>query len=349
MAGLKKNTKKLVGKIKNKAEEMTAKRVEKAWESPTVTRMLKPLTGIYIKGFYIKERLVKPYKASIPVICVGNLTVGGNGKTPLAVTIAKLAKDKGLKPFFLTRGYKGELQTVIITTKSLYSANQVGDEPLLLAREAPVVVDGDRARGAELAEKKGAGFIIMDDGFQNTSLAKDKTILVFDGKTGIGNGNVLPAGPLREPFDEGINKASAAVIVGDDLCGITSKIKEIRPDIPLFQAALIPDKEAVGALQGKDVLAFSGIGKPDKFFTMLQEYGVNAKEKVVFPDHHFYTEDELSDLLERAKSGNLLITTTEKDAVKLPALFSQYVKTIPVTLTVTDNDKAAFESFLDLK
>ena len=345
--------KEILQKYKAKLTLQGEKTLKNAWESARAVKMLSPISTVYAKIAEVKSRIVIPYDADIPVICAGNLTLGGAGKTPLAIWLVEHFKAKGMKPFFLTRGYKGKENGLFKPdfTKEgeggLESmARKIGDEPSLLLHYAPVVVDADRARGAEIAQKNGADIIIMDDGFQNHSLSKNKSILVFDGRVGIGNGNVFPAGPLREDFVLGLKRAKAAVVVGDDTSGITIKIKSEAPDMPIFRARLIPDESVAKSLKGKKVLAFTGIGYPSKFFDTLRGIGAEVVKQKAFPDHHFYSNADIADLENMAKDEALIMVTTQKDAVKLAPEFCKNVVVLPVKMAF-ENEKE-FISFIGL-
>jgi len=345
--------KEILQKYKAKLVLQGEKTLKSAWGNARAVKMLSPISAVYAKVAEVKSKIVIPYDADIPVICAGNLTLGGAGKTPLAIWLAEHFKAKGMKPFFLTRGYKGKEKGVFFPDidgqkegceESM--ARKIGDEPSLLLRSAPVVVDTDRARGAEIAQKKGADIIIMDDGFQNHGLSKSKSILVFDGRVGIGNGKVFPAGPLREDFALGLKRAKAAVVVGDDTSGIMIRIKFEVPDMPIFRARLIPDKSVAKSLKGKKVLAFTGIGYPSKFFDTLRGIGAEVVEQKAFPDHHFYNNEDVANLENIAKDEALVMVTTQKDAVKLAPDFREKVVVLPVKMTFEDEED--FISFIGL-
>ena len=195
-------------------------------------KVLSPLGRIYAWGLRRKLKKTKPYRSKIPVVCIGNLVMGGVGKTPLAVSVAEYFKMNGMRPVFLTRGYGGGLSNVLVDLDK-HTAKDTGDEALLLARIAPTIVDADRARGAKTAEKIGADVVIMDDGFQNPQLVKDLSFAVFDGRYGFGNGKVFPAGPLREPVEDGLQRADAFIVVGKDKAGIKEWIDKRFMSLPL--------------------------------------------------------------------------------------------------------------------
>ena len=252
------------------------------WKEPgAAAALLSPLAAVY--GSIAARRLMQPgERVGIPVICVGNPTVGGAGKTPTAIAIAKMLTAAGERPMFLTRGYGGRLAGPL-TVEAGHTAVQVGDEPLLLARVAPTIVAEDRVAGARLAANKGASVIVMDDGFQNPSLVKNFSVLVVDAR-GAGNGRVLPAGPLRAPLDPQLDRASAIFFVGDNAPAIEAAARE--RGLPVFHGKLEPDPDAVAAARTKKVLAFAGIGDPEKFFATLSAAGIDAPVRRGFADHH---------------------------------------------------------------
>jgi tetraacyldisaccharide 4'-kinase len=283
------------------------------------------------------------WRAGAPVICLGNLTVGGAGKTPAAVTVAQLLLAAQERPFFLTRGYGGRLAGPVRVNPAVHHAADVGDEPLLLARLAPTVVARDRVAGAQFAQYAGASVIVMDDGFQNPALVKDLTIVVVDGRRGIGNAKVIPAGPLRAPLDTQLDHARALLVVGP-LVGAADLAKRAgRYGLKVFHARLEPDHRIIAAIGTRKVLAFAGIGSPDKFFTTLTEAGINVAERVGFDDHHRFTAAQAQDLLARARAASLMLVTTEKDLMRLsgdPQLtaLAEHASALPVRLVVDERE-----------
>jgi tetraacyldisaccharide 4'-kinase len=291
-------------------------------------------------------RLARPgRRPGIPVVCIGNLTVGGAGKTPTALTVARMLAKAGERPVFLSRGYGGALAGPLVVDPARHRARDVGDEPLLLARTAPTIVARDRVKGAGIAA--GASVVVMDDGFHNPSLVKDFSVLVVDARRGIGNGRVIPAGPLRAPVDAQLSRAHALVVVGRSAgdCAIAEMARE--RDIPVLRANLRADAAFIAALAGRRVLAFAGIGDPQKFFATLAEAGVAVAGTRSFADHHRYTGREAAALCEEAERDNLALVTTEKDLARLSGeeeRLSARARALPVTLVF--EDAAAFESLL---
>ena len=244
---------------------------------------------------------VAPYRSRLPVICIGNFTAGGGGKTPTAIAVAKVLKEAGERPCFLTRGYGGKTQGPVLVAKG-QSAAEVGDETLLLAVHAPAVVAADRAAGARLIEGTDATVIVMDDGFQNPQLAKDFSLIVVDAATGLGNGLVMPAGPLRAPLDKQTPRADALLLIGEG--GKTAPLAKSfeAANKPVLKARMTPRGDArwLGILP---VIGFAGIANPKKFYATLSQSGARLTGTRSFPDHHPYTERQASGCLDGRGSG----------------------------------------------
>lgn len=290
-------------------------------------KLLSPLGRIYAWALRGKLKNTKSYRSKIPVVCIGNLVMGGVGKTPLAVSVAEYFKMNGMRPVFLTRGYGGGLINVLVDLDK-HTAKDTGDEALLLARIAPTIVDADRARGAKTAEKIGADVIIMDDGFQNPQLVKDLSFAVFDGRYGFGNGKVFPAGPLREPVEDGLQRADAFIVVGKDKAGIKEWIDKRFMSLPFIGTHIEQDVAKIAQLSGKKVFAFAGIGYPDKFFDMLRDYGCDVVETQAFSDHYPYTDEDMTDLIARADKLEAVLVTTAKDGVRIAPRFLPQVQIV---------------------
>lgn len=293
----------------------------------SLSRILEPLGRVYAFATAFRMKSAVPYKASKPVICVGNLTAGGSGKTPVSVAIAETLRDMGRNPFFISRGYGGTIHNVIVN-KMVHTPKQVGDEPLLLSEYAPVAVNPDRADAARLAIAHGADCLVMDDGFQNPGLYKDFSFLVFNGTYGIGNGRPIPAGPLREDFMQGIKRADAVIILGEDKTGIAARTK-----LPVICGDIVEENPSAGQT---DILAFAGIGHPEKFYASLEKCGLNVVKKQNFPDHHFYTRKQLQKLINTAQKEKLALYTTEKDFVKIPFAMQQYFNVLKIKIRWQD-------------
>ena len=290
--------------------------------------LLAPLGFVWHTGGLIKRFFAARHRIPVPVICVGNLTAGGAGKTPLCLAIGSYLRDRGRDIHFLSRGYGGRKPGPVRVDLARHSAVEVGDEPLLLGRIAPVWVARNRAAGARAAVDEGADIIVMDDGFQNTALIKDLSILAVDGGYGFGNGRLIPAGPLREPVAGGLARAEAAVLIGDDRVGLGPALER---RLPVLRARLKPDQDAC-TLGGQTVLAFAGIARPAKFYETLREIGCRIVARWDFPDHHRYTPEEVMEICETAHAHAALPVTTAKDAVRLPSEARSMVRVVGVTL-----------------
>lgn len=308
-----------------------------------VAAALDPI-GRLIAGIGAMRRArATPFECGVPVLCVGNLTAGGQGKTPTALAIAERLIARGAPPWFLTRGYGGTERGPTRVDRARHDATAVGDEPLLLAQVAPTVVARDRALGAAVAVERGAERIIMDDGFQNPSLAKTLSLIVIDGGTGFGNGRLIPAGPLRESITDGLSRASAVVLIGEDRRDVA---RLIPLGLPLLRAEMsaVADLDALG-LADQPVVAFAGIGRPGKFFESLAAAGATLIESVGFPDHHAYDETDLTRLAGLADARGAKLVTTTKDHARLRASWRDRVTPFPVRLVFSA--PAALDGLLD--
>jgi tetraacyldisaccharide 4'-kinase len=320
------------------------------WWGPAgvMAGLLAPFGAIY--GMVASSRMTQPGRAAgVPVLCIGNLTLGGAGKTPTAMAVTQVLDAAGRRPFVLSRGYGGELAGPIRVDPAAHRSAEVGDEPLLLARSAPTIVARDRAAGADAACAAGAGSIVMDDGFQSPGLQKDRSLLVVDGRRGIGNGMVFPAGPLRAPLESQLRRAHALLVIGPGPPGDAVARAAQAQGLPVFHGRLDPDAQTLATLKGKPVLAFAGIGDPEKFFATLRGAGIDVRAETAFPDHHRYRRAEALDLIGRAEREGLVLVTTEKDRVRLAgqgdlAALAAIVHVLPVTLKVAED--AAFRDWL---
>ena len=304
----------------------------KYWQANSfISKLLSPIGFIYGCITQLRLRWAIPPKVEVPVICVGNITAGGTGKTPVSLSIAKMLATAMYHPFFVTRGYGGKLQDVMVNNKK-HTAAEVGDEPLLLSYQAPVIVNANRYKAAQMAIKDGADLIIMDDGFQNPSLHKNLSFLVFDGHYGIGNGKIIPAGPLRETFSDGIKRADALIILGKDKHNLAERSK-----LPVF----FGHTEVSQTISDKShkVLAFAGIGHPQKFYHTLSQQGLDVVETIDFPDHHFYTRDDIKKILHQAESLDAVVYTTTKDFVKIPTLYQHQINVLEVSVVWDEPDR----------
>ena len=286
-------------------------------EPGALARVLAPVGRLYGRIAERGAARAEPYRSSLKVICIGNFTAGGGGKTPTAIATAGLLRELGERPAFLTRGYGGLVKGPVLV-EATSSAAKVGDEPLLLAEHAPTAVSADRAAGARLIEELGgASVIVMDDGFQNHQLFKDFSLIAVDGGAGIGNGLVLPAGPLRAPLAGQIARADALLVIGDGNKAAALVSEFERAGKPALKAAIVPrgDPRWLGVLP---VIGFAGIARPQKFFATLMANGARLVARKAFPDHHRFTDKEATALLEEASAKACMLVTTEKDWARLP-------------------------------
>lgn len=292
-------------------------------------RLLSPLGFVWSVLAERKYKDVKPQRVRVPVVCVGNLVAGGAGKTPVALSLSQFLP--GLN--YLSRGYGGRMEGPVLVDRERHTAALVGDEPLLLAEAAPCWVSRDRVLGARAAADFGASCIVMDDGFQNPSLVKDLSLLVVDGGVGFGNGLCMPAGPLREPIERGLERADALVIIGED----KTNAARFAKTLPVLHARLETEVEAE-SLRGEPVVAFAGIGRPEKFFATLEEKGAKLVGAYAFPDHHPYHPAEIGELVTEAEASGAALITTAKDYVRLPKHLQEQVGMLQVSLVWDDED-----------
>ncbi|TQF39728.1 tetraacyldisaccharide 4'-kinase [Bradyrhizobium sp. UNPF46] len=277
---------------------------------------LWPLGALY--GAIAERRMLrKGTDAGIPVICVGNYHVGGAGKTPTVLALTKLLRELGETPVVLSRGYGGRLKGPVMVDRERHKAADVGDEPLMMARDVPVAVARDRLDGVALAKSRGATVILMDDGFQNPRLLKDASLIVIDSERGLGNGAVFPAGPLRAPLSAQLSRTDALVLIGDGRAANEVAAELAKRDKPELRARLKPDAASLAQLFGKRVLAFAGIGDPERFFRTLRAGGIDVAHTRPFADHHMFSREEIAALAADAAREQLTLVTTEKDLARL--------------------------------
>lgn len=310
-------------------------RAPEFWQTDgAAARLLSPVGKLYGLLGTLRGRWVTPVRAGVPVICVGNLTVGGTGKTPTAIAVAEHLLEWGGRPHFLTRGYGGRVRGPVRVQIDSHRAAEVGDEPLLLARTAPTWVSADRSRSARRAVEAGATYLIMDDGLQNPQLAKDLSFLLVDGAVGFGNRRLLPAGPLRESVNQALSRVDAVIVIGKDQTGIS---EGLPPDLLTLGATLRPTDDAK-RFQGQRISAFAGIGRPQKFFETLEEVGAILVDTRSFPDHYRYRPLEIEAILQRARQFDAALVTTEKDHVRLPENLKNSVEKLAIRVQISEPD-----------
>jgi len=286
---------------------------------------LKPIAALYQAAAKLRQVFARPYRAGVPVICVGNVVAGGAGKTPTALALAALLKSQDQNPVFVTRGYGGAQHGPLRVDAAHHGAVDVGDEALLLLRQAPVWIGRDRAAAIREAEKF-ASHIILDDGLQNPNIEPSLSILVMDAVVGLGNGETIPAGPLREPFADALQRVIAILLIGS---GDVAELKDCGK--PVFRAKLVPAIPADFPREEK-FLAFAGIGRPKKFYDLCRREELVLAGTRDFPDHHPFSLSELEQLENQARGLGAKLLTTEKDFVRLPSYFQTRILTFPIRL-----------------
>ena len=317
---------------------------QKNLSSKILSVLFFPLSLLWIVISLLKKKLIKKYKSKLKVICIGNLTVGGSGKTPFAIYTYKLLKRLGYKPVFLTRGYEGFLKGPI-KVKDSHNFKDVGDEALLLNKIGTTIVSKDRALGAKLIEKHEDNFnvIIMDDGLQNYQLEQDIKFLLVDKNIKFGNQFCIPAGPLREPINQGLTKIDAIVLTGNnhkdtDFNNVYNKT--------IFNSNVKTIKSP--KIKNEKLLAFCGLANSNKFYETLKEIGFTVTSTKSFPDHYEYKNEDIDKLISEANKQNLKLITTEKDYVKIKDN-KNLINTLPIEIELDLKDKAIFKSFLQEK
>lgn len=331
-------------------------------------RALQPIARVYGWGAMRRFAKAKPYRADRPVICVGNFTAGGTGKTPLSLLLAEMLKEVGKSPVFLTRGYTGNLTGPVWVDPGIHDARDVGDEPMLLAAVAPTMISRDRAAGAKAITSRipPASVIIMDDGLQNPALHKDLTLAVVDGHRGIGNGELIPAGPLRAPLSFQFSMTDAIIVNcplatgGTDEAstgaakresGVLTRLRESFSG-PVLAATPEPAGD-ITWLRDTPVIAFAGIANPQRFFRLLESLGAELVTTLAYRDHHRFTSAEMADLLARAKASGAQLVTTEKDLARLDeggetvsARLRQATRSLPIRLAFNGNDLMRLQALI---
>ncbi len=303
-------------------------RTPEFWQhSGGTSTLLTPAGFIYAMAGRLLRRRHTPWRSPIPVICIGNVVVGGAGKTLLALSIGARLRERGHNVHFLTRGYGGSLKGPVRVNNDYHGAKEVGDEPLLLADVAPTWVSRNRAASAKAAIDEGADVLIMDDGLQNLTLAKNISILAIDGGYGFGNEKIIPAGPLREPIADALKRVDKIVIVGKDRFRVEEKLPTNKA---ILNATLVVPTEVASNFNGRRVVAFAGIARPAKFFQTLKELNCEVVMTFEFADHHLYSPDKIMKIVEEANKLNATPVTTSKDAARLPPRARLMVEVLPV-------------------
>jgi tetraacyldisaccharide 4'-kinase len=307
--------------------------------------VLSPIASLYQIIHRIIQASNIPKQVNTPVICVGNLNIGGMGKTPTCISLFNILKnDSGyLSPMFLTRGYGGSV-TEPERVNETGSARTWGDEPLLLAKHAPTIVTRNRYDGAKLAQKNNADIIIMDDGLQNNKLKKDISFMVINGAYGFGNKKTIPAGPLREPIDTGTNKVDAFILIGEDMHSTLSTLPENKP---IFSGKIsVSNKKTIK--KNVKYIGFCGIAHPEKFKKTLESNNADIVDFISFPDHHQFSKGDLKKLISLAKKKDATLITTEKDHVRISdQSIKDQIQVLPITLSFSNAEKNRIRLFIE--
>ena len=299
-------------------------------ESAPVTRaLLTPLAWLYAAITAQKIKSAKPTKVTATVICVGNISAGGVGKSPVVAALRnRLSQNRNCRVASLSRGFGGSLKGPLKVDPLSHSAAEVGDEPFMLAQSGESWIGADRAAAGWAMSQAGVDIIIMDDGHQNTGLAKDFTFVVVDSVTAFGNGYVIPKGPLREPVASGLARANAIIVMGD----AETPEAITNANLPILRAAIVPS----ASVPTKPFVAFAGIGRPAKFFDTLTSLGADIRDSIPFADHHFYSNRDLSYLRDLATDHNASLITTEKDLARLSLAQRSGITSLPIKAQFED-------------
>ena len=288
-----------------------------------LSRSLYPLSLLFRLGTKIRNFTSTSKKSPLPVICIGNIVVGGAGKTPVSLKIGKMLIKAGYKPHFISKGYAGIIKTSTLV-ESWHSPTSVGDESILLSKVAPTWIGKNRNKSGEHAKMQGGDCLIMDDGFQNPAIYKDFSIIVINASQEFGNKRVMPSGPLRESIKRGLTRTNLVIVIGNT----TNDLKKMIPShIPIMSAKFIINKENK-IFKGQKITAFAGIAYPEKFFTSLAEQGAQIVKEVIYPDHHIYHENDLLNLAEIANKTRSILVSTQKDFVRIPKSYRSLVNTL---------------------
>lgn len=296
--------------------------------APLTRALLTPLSWLYLAALRRKLAGAAPETVDVPVICIGNLTAGGAGKTPVSEAVRERIMALGLRAATLSRGHGGRERGPLKVDAAVHDYRAVGDEPLLLAASGEAWIGRERPLAARAMAADGVQAIVMDDGHQNPSLAKDLALVVIDAGDPFGNGRILPCGPLREPVAEGLARADAVVLMGEG----AMPAEAAASGKPVLRAWLEPARPAPLV----PLVAFAGIGRPQKFFDTLRAAGADVREEVPFADHHPYTDSDVRMLDEIARRDGAMLITTAKDHVRLPLRDRRRVQVFPVRARFSD-------------
>ncbi|WP_298745108.1 tetraacyldisaccharide 4'-kinase [uncultured Brevundimonas sp.] len=314
--------------------------------APMTRMLLKPLSWIWAAATARRLARAAPADPGVPVISVGNLTVGGSGKTPVAREALRLLHEAGVAAHALSRGYGGRLKGPARVDPAVHTAAEVGDEPLMLALGGPAWIARDRVAGARAAAAAGAPAVVLDDAHQNPALEKALSLVVVDGETRdgewpFGDGSVFPSGPMREPLKAGLARADAVVVLlPADAPAADPELLSAFGALPVFIARLKPAAPPPAG----PVLGFAGIAKPWKVERALDAAGAELVDFAPFPDHAAFRDQDLRFLAGRAEHFGARLVTTEKDWFRLPPDWRERVVSWPVKASF--DDEAGFQRLL---
>ena len=308
----------------------------KFWYSKNsiISILLRPISFLWVLGSILRKK--KSYNFNnIKIIKVGNVVAGGSGKTPTVISIVRKLANSKYQVHIISRGYKGSIKKSTLVNTDIHSYKEVGDESIILSKIAPTWIGNNRIESIKNAQKMGAKIVILDDGIQDTSIKGDLNLLVFNGLQGLGNGKIIPAGPLREKLSDSIKKCHLSIIIDEDINNIANKLNNL---LPIIKAKINIESEYLNNFKNKNVVAFCGLGFPEKFFKTIKEIGCNIRYKKSFPDHYQYKEKDLKELIDIAIKYNSLLITTEKDHIKILKKYRNRIYYFPITVDFI-NDK----------
>ena len=293
--------------------------------------ILIPFSFIWLLGSFIKKK--KAIKFNIPIIKIGNVVAGGAGKTPTVLSLTQKLINSKVNVHIICRGYKSSAKKSIQVNTKIHTYKEVGDEALMCAAIAPTWVGKIRSESIKCAIDNGANLVILDDGLQDESIFSNLNIIVFNGYQGIGNGRIIPAGPMRENLNKALNKSHLALIIDEDKKNIS---QQINKTIPIIQSNLIIEDKYINNFKNKEVIAFCGIGYPQKFYKSLNKIGCKVLYTKSFPDHYHYSEQDIKKLLKKSQELNSLLITTEKDHVKIMENYKSRIYYFPIKIELNN-------------
>jgi len=308
----------------------------KFWYSKNsiISILLRPISFLWVLGSILRKKKSYDFN-NIKIIKVGNVVAGGSGKTPTVISIVRKLANSKYQVHIISRGYKGSIKKSTLVNTDIHSYKEVGDESIILSKIAPTWIGNNRIESIKNAQKMGAKIVVLDDGIQDTSIKGDLNLLVFNGLQGLGNGKIIPAGPLREKLSDSIKKCHLSIIIDEDINNIANKLNNL---LPIIKAKINIESEYLNNFKNKNVVAFCGLGFPEKFFKTIKEIGCNIRYKKSFPDHYQYKEKDLKELIDIAIKYNSLLITTEKDHIKILKKYRNRIYYFPITVDFI-NDK----------